>query len=237
MIINSISLPLNRSIDVQLESVAPIAKANKANDESQANVDVSSALDDTQKNTPDFTISKRLGSGGSIQTPEDQEERRAGVIRMLNIFIRELPKASKELSTGLETTKKVIADEVPSSIYKAWDFSIDENGSAVVVGDTLRADEKEKIADIIDSSGMSDGLSKTRDLMIQGLQEDRGKAMYSTTIGKYDLNEQNFSNIVFFKEYLSNIHEGQAGESLAAQLSSRAEEVYNKKNPMIDAYV
>lgn len=231
MDINNVSLQLGSSLHVQPRSHAPI-KGDSSSADAQANINAKHSVDDAQKSTPNFTISKSTTLG----VEPTEEELRASNIRMLDIFIRELPKAAEELSGRLETIEGIIADKVPSSIDKIWDFTIDEDGSAVVVGDKLSDDEKEKIADIIDSSGIGENLSKTRDLMMEGLQEDRTVALYSTNIGKYELNEQNFSEVIYFKEYLSKADKGSAAESLASQLNARAHEVYNKKET-IDVYV
>lgn len=228
MNINNVSLQLASSVQVQSRSQAPI----KGDSPSTSEQTSSTSLENAQKSTPNFTISKSTTLG----VEPTEEQLRASNIRMLDVFIRELPKAAKELSGRLETIEGIIADKVPSSIDKIWDFTIDEDGSAVIVGDKLSDAEKEKIADIIDSSGIGENLSKTRDLMMEGLQEDRTVAMYSTNIGKYDLTEQNFSEVIYFKEYLSETNKSSAAESLAAQLNARANEVYNKKET-VDMYV
>lgn len=228
MNINNVSLPLGSSVHIQPRSQAPI-KGDSPGTSEQTN---NTSLEDAQKSTPNFTISKSTTLG----VEPTREELIASKNRMLDVFIRELPKAAEELSGRLETIENIIDEKVSSSIDKAWDFTIDEDGGAVVVGDKLSDVEKEKIADIIDSSGIGENLSKTRDLMMEGLQEDRTVAMYSTNIGKYDLTEQNFSEIIYFKEYLSETNKSSAGESLAAQLNARANEVYNKKET-VDVYV
>ncbi len=86
-----------------------------------------------------------------------------------------------------------------------------------------------------------EGFASLKSLMIEVLEEDRTTALYSSRIGKYDLTNENFSNIIFFKEFMDSSSNERgpnlAGEAFAQQLKSRAVEEYNKKMPAIDVYV
>ena len=228
MNINNVSLQLGSSAHVQPRSQAPI-KGDSPSTSEQTN---STSLADAQKNTPSFKISRSFTPG----IEPTREERLASSLRSLEIFIRELPKETEALNDRVDTLESILAKKVPSTIEKNWDFSINEDGSASVIGNELSESEREKIASIIDSSGIGKDLSSVRDLMVEALEQDRGVGLYSTNIGKYDLTEQNFSEIIYFKEYLSEANKSSAGESLAAQLNARANEVYNKKET-VDVYV
>lgn len=221
-------MPLGKTGNFQGTTQSVIPSNSKVSDLPNNHQSKQDAMEDVGS----FKISRSFSPGRE----PTREERLDSSLRSLEIFIRELPKETEALDEKVSTLESILAEKVPSSIEKNWDFSINEDGSAAVVGSELSESERDAIASIIDSSGVGKDLSSVRDLMVEALEEDRGVGLYSTNIGKYDLTDENFSEVVYFREYLSNAKKESPGESLASQLNARADEVYNKKET-IDVYV
>lgn len=169
-----------------------------------------------------------------------REEKIASANRVIEIFIHELPAKTEELSRQFSYIEKKVEDKIGDAANSDWDFSIDKDGAVVVVGEDLTDENKKTIEKIIGTSGLMEGFSSLHSVMIEVLEEDRTTALYSSSIGKYDLTKDNFSDIIYFKEFMdSSSNDGGpilAGEAFAHQLKSRAAEEYNKKMEAIDVY-
>lgn len=170
-----------------------------------------------------------------------REERVASWTRMAEIFIRELPTKTEQLNRQFSDIEKKVEDKIGDAANSEWDFSIDKNGAVVVVGEDLSDKNKEVIEKIIGTSGLMEGFSSLKSVMIEMLEEDRTTALYSSSIGKYDLTSDNFSDIIYFKDFLQSAGDDgnphKVGEALVQQLKARADEEYNKKPEAIDVYV
>lgn len=178
-------------------------------------------------NNPEFTISytKTLGRRSTKQ----EESYNAG--QLLEIFIRKLPKATEQAQESMNRIKQEVNQSVPALKYKQWDFSLNQDSSIKIIGNELTQDEKSSLKDILDRSDFIENLKTIKGLMLDSLMHDRGPDLYSKGFGKYDLNEQNFSNIMRFKEYLDNSKDPKETVTGAfiSQLQERAKAVYDFK--------
>ena len=154
----------------------------------------------------------------------------------------ELPTRTEQLNRQFSTIEKKVEEKIGSAAANSnWDFSIDENGAVAVVGEDLSDKNKKIIEKIIGTSGLMEGFSSLKSVMIEVLEEDRTTALYSSNIGKYDLTNDNFSDVIYFKDFLESAGDDgnpyKVGEAFVQQLKARAAEEYNKKPEVIDVYV
>ncbi|UTW49702.1 hypothetical protein [Bacterioplanoides sp. SCSIO 12839] len=172
--------------------------------------------------------------GGNITA----DERAASKLRVIDIYVGDLPRVTDSLESKIDVLEDEVATQMPDIARTDWDFSIDENGGIIVKADHLNDADKEKLASIISKSGITEDLTEARDLMVEFIEEDRTKAMYSTSIGKFDLTNENFSEIINFREYVDGASSSPIGHGYALhdQLDARAEVVYNKLTT-VDIYV
>lgn len=194
MDINSVSLGLGANVALQgsrkpaLENDTPSAAPGQAN----------SAFEASESEGLDVLSIHHTTTPGQAST---REERIETSLRSLEILGRQLPSETAKLDDKLATLEDAVKEELPEVSSSEWDFSIDENGRAVVVGDLLSDQEKSTIASIIDKSGIGSDVEKVRDLMIEGLEANRGPDKYSNNIGKYDLHKENFSDTIRVRGY------------------------------------
>lgn len=179
-----------------------------------------------QKDAAGLTVSMTTPPGGSITA----EELTASKLRVIDIVVRDLPRVTDTLESKIDVLEDEVAAQMPDIARTEWDFSIDEKGGIVVKAAHLNDVDKEKLASIISKSGITEDLIEARDLMVEYLEEDRTKALYSTSVGKFDLTKENFSEIINFREYVDGASSSPTahGYALYDQLNARAEVVYNK---------
>lgn len=159
-------------------------------------------------------------------------ERMESSFRVMEIFGKELPSKTEAANRQLESLEKAIQHEHPSLSNKAWDFSLDENNQFTLVEvDALSDEEKHYLTNKLNESGLHEAFAQLRDVMIEGLVQERGVAKYSQNIGRYDLTQDNFSDIIRFRDFKENTTGGDTisspGFALANQLAARAEDVYS----------
>lgn len=176
----------------------------------------------------DLTISYGVFKG-EYATVADRME---SFSRVIEIFGVELPSKTEAANLQLERLEKAIQHERPSLSNKAWDFSLDEsNQFALVEIDALSDEEKLYLTNRLNESGLHEAFAQLRDVMIEGLVQERGAAKYSQNIGRYDLTQDNFSDIIRFREFKESTLNRDAinspGFALADQLAARAEDVYS----------
>lgn len=163
--------------------------------------------------------------------PSDTEEiKKANEEKVIQNLYFELPKKFRFLKEKMLEIERSVTDKVPESAGKYWDFSIDENGLAVVVGQDITTEEQEKIATLINKMGIGHEFVAVRDLMLESVVKERGGDLFSQGIGRFDLTKSNFSKIVYFKESFedSQYDYFYTSNSLVNQLEARADVVYNK---------
>lgn len=171
-----------------------------------------------------FTLSWSIYKGQG--TLEDKQQA-AG--RYLNIYVNEMPDAIRRVNMVLPDVLSKLETSMPALQNKHWDFSVDSAGKFVAVdSEQLTSVEKEELEKALNQSGFHDTFKNLRDIMIDTLEAQRGPFMYSTGIGRYDLNTDNFSGVVRFREFLENAGEWNHYTALAGQVALRADDVYSQ---------
>lgn len=154
----------------------------------------------------------------------------AHTARIMDIFIGDLPKYNKRLKRQLIAIENTFAEKMPEITGKRWDFSIDENGRAVVISQDISQTTKDRMATLINKMDVDHEFGRVRDLMLEAVAKERGSDAFSHGIGRFDLTKRNFSEVVYFKDYLAQSGSDNAYTSSAFfnQLDARAEVVFNK---------
>lgn len=224
------SLPVQHVSPTSSESSLVQAKAKPSRAEPSQ-----SELDSTQKTT-ESSVSRTLTRG----VQPSKEEFIRSKERSMDILISELPKKVDDVSKRFASLEKEIYEKVDISVDDEWDFSLDENGSPVILSDDLDYEQKSQIKIIISISGLIEDFKELQSLMIEALESDRTSALYSNGIGKYDLTEENFSDVINFREFMSDAQNDKgptlAHKALGEQLIARGTEEYNKKYVEVDTF-
>lgn len=132
-------------------------------------------------------------------------------------------KLSEQAKDQYTQLNRVIAEERPEIIGKAWDFSLDNKNNVVVLhnGD-LTDNDVEWLEGKLQHSVLLDTLSELKGSMLQHIEIQRGPNMRSFGIGRYDLNSNNFDNIIRFGDFLNKTNGENANQIFIEQLRERA---------------
>lgn len=132
-------------------------------------------------------------------------------------------KLSEQAKDQYSQLNRVIAEERPGIIGKAWDFSLDNQGDIVVLhnGD-LTDKDVEWLEGKLRYSALLGTLSELKSSMIQHVETQRGPNMRSFGVGRYDLNSNNFDKIIRFGDFLSKTNGEDANQIFIEQLRERA---------------
>ncbi len=150
---------------------------------------------------------------------QDGDSKGASVINswMSNI------KLSKQAKDQYSQLNRVIAEERPGIIGKAWDFSLDNQDNVVVLNNgNLTDKDVEWLKGKLRYSALLGTLSELKSSMIQHIETQRGQNMRSFGVGRYDLNSNNFDKIIRFGEFLSETNGKDANQIFIEQLRERA---------------
>lgn len=183
-------------------------------------------LDSINDIKPDsFTLSWVVHKSGKNYGSDTQS---AG--RLLEISVRDMPKAVQSVAAILPHIEKTVENAIPSLKNKLWDFSINSSGRFVVDNSDHMLTESEHTALVktLNRVGGNDRFEMLRNTMIEALQADRGPDLYSTGIGRYDLNQENFGQTIRFRSFMNSANNLKHMEALAGQLTQRAPDKYSQ---------
>ncbi|GHF94565.1 hypothetical protein [Thalassotalea marina] len=118
------------------------------------------------------------------------------------LYFGELPSLFRQMQSHYQDFNTQLNNTDPQLTNKNWGFSIDEKGSFVVNGD-ITEDEKSYLEHKLNSNLELLGLAQQiPDVLIKGLSYDRGTDGKAEAWGKYDVNIDNFQDIIDIKEVL-----------------------------------
>lgn len=238
MNINNTSISLGGA--VTLAPGSPI-KAPAAGTESLHEVSARQAEKlekEMMEKTPVFDVSRRVPRG----VEPNGEEKLHHAKKMMDFLLLGLTEKTSSAINTFDIIEQKIHEKVPAAELAPWDFSINNKNEITVSSPKLSREDQNQIQNLIETSGIMESLIEIKTFMIEGLEHDRTTALYSSDIGRFDLTEDNFSDIVNFKEYLSDARAEiatsvfSAVNALNSQLELRAVEEYNKKLPSISAW-
>ena len=164
-----------------------------------------------------------------------------------DIFTNQLAPVAVDMRRGLDQFIEKLSDEFPDLAGKKWGFSVKSDGNLVVTGQ-LSEQEEAKLTELLNENEFSE-------LLIKGMEIDRGPNKATQGLGKYDLNADNFSDVIDLREYLDSPFTGRNKQlysslidksditsiyhipgyfELGHQLADRGEMKYNKG--IVDKY-
>lgn len=190
-----------------------------------------------------------ISSLGRTETRSERWQREAEVF---DILYRQMPAIAADMRRSLDQFIEKSSKEAPDLVNSNWGFSINSDGNLSVIG-KLNKNDKTNLNRLLNESGELQKLSRDfSGLLIKTLELDRGPAKRSSTIGKFDLTAENFSEIIDLKNYLDSPFQGgstsyladkndvkslylnQSILNLGEQLASKAEIKYDKG--IVDKY-
>jgi len=159
-----------------------------------------------------------------------------GITNMLGtIDFGELPARVKQIQPIYQDFMLELRTTSPSLAQKDWGFSVDENDKLVVSGD-ITEDERIYLEEKLNENEELVRLAKDMpDILIKGMEYDRGNDGKGQYWGKYDVTVENFKDIIDVKElldasatYISTIlpFNPDYQDNLGAQLAWKAEIKY-----------
>lgn len=118
---------------------------------------------------------------------------------------------------------KSLAQERPSIVDKAWDFSLDANNHVVILhnGDLDNRDVA-WLQSRLQDSALMETLTDLKSSMLMHINAHRGPDNASFGIGRYDLNENNFNKIIRLGDFLNKTNGEDANQIFIEQLKARA---------------
>ncbi|GHB55562.1 hypothetical protein GCM10008107_00330 [Psychrosphaera saromensis] len=148
----------------------------------------------------------------------------------------ELPARVKQIQPIYQDFMLELRTNSPTLAQKDWGFSVDENDKLVVSGD-ITEDERIYLEEKLNENEDLVRLAKDiPDILIKGMEYDRGNDGKGQYYGKYDVTVENFKDIIDVKELLdasaTYISTGllhfnpDYQDNLGAQLAWRAEVKY-----------
>ncbi|ROU00687.1 hypothetical protein EB809_06100 [Marinobacter sp. R17] len=135
----------------------------------------------------------------STETNEEANARLSGVVRLLS---KDLGNASANLKYSYDAALESLS---PDLAEKDWGFSISGGELTVTAGsDALSEQETDSIREALLSAGVEYGAGRVSSTVIEAVQLDRGPAGVSNGIGRYDVSEENFGDVVDLRQYLQS---------------------------------
>lgn len=111
----------------------------------------------------------------------------------------------REAYTGVQYD---LMNDAPDLIEKDWDFSVDGNGEIVIIEgkDKLSESDVKRLTDILEDNHIDDHMNKLAESVINWGVGRRGPEGFAEEgLGRYDVNKENFKDIVFGREIMTGM--------------------------------
>ncbi|WP_125779408.1 hypothetical protein [Pseudoalteromonas rubra] len=153
------------------------------------------------------------------------------------LYFGELPGVFRDMQSHYQDFMSKLEKSDPQLAKLDWGFSVNENGQLVVSG-PINNESKAYLEEKINENKELVELAKqVPDVMMKGLAYDRGADGKASAWGKYDVNSENFKDILDFREVLdstyterddisyfkNNFNTFEFAENIASQLKRKAE--------------
>ncbi|MCF6439510.1 hypothetical protein L1077_08730 [Pseudoalteromonas luteoviolacea] len=141
---------------------------------------------------------------GRLDLPKRYEEHRELIERVANstskLYLHDTPAAADRMAEQYESILASLREEIPQLDHLSWGFSIDTSGKLITTGH-LNQTQKEIIEEALNSNEkLVNAAQDFKSHFLEGLQIERGSVGTSQYREKYDVNEENFADIIDFKE-------------------------------------
>lgn len=129
-----------------------------------------------------------------VDPPERMQE-------LMHLMFQALPQVSADLRVAYDDALSLLP---PSVVAKDWGFSVDSQGSIVVLegSNALSKNEKALIEKALTQAYVGTGAEEVADMVVRMLELDRMPTGVSSRMGKYDVTRNNFQEIIDLRAYL-----------------------------------
>lgn len=162
----------------------------------------------------DYAIQLERGVSGS-ESPEAHTDR---MLKMGNLLIDQLADTSIDLKHAYDRALDTLSSELRE---KDWGFSV-SNGELTLWENTDKLSESEQatIKEALSSFNVEFLANNVANTVVAGLAAARGPYDVTHNIGRYDLTQSNFGEVIDLRAYVTSHTEGGKYEARTEQLSN-----------------
>lgn len=120
------------------------------------------------------------------------------------IYFSGVPDQLGQLKPEFDKLNQEIQLEQPELSKKQWGFSVDENDRLVVSGDLTTQERDYLETKLNDNEKITQLAKEIPTTMIEGLEHDRSFNGKSKYLGKYEVNRENFADIIDIKQLIAS---------------------------------
>lgn len=151
------------------------------------------------------------------------------------LYFGELPDKLGQVRSELDGILQQLEQDNPELAQKDWGFSVSPDNKLVVTGNVTQSEQKYLETTLNSNKQLVKLSSEIPEILSRGLENDRSYNGKSKYLGKYDVNQQNFQNIVDVKQLVDSTRGANAEffdngvdafayqRELTAQLAANAE--------------
>ncbi|MCF6438638.1 hypothetical protein L1077_04245 [Pseudoalteromonas luteoviolacea] len=171
---------------------------------------------------------------GRLNLPPDFESHR-GVIEAIFTSMDKLysdaPKAAQRMFQAFSGLEDKILRGSPELSHKDWGFSVNEQGVLVATGQLSKAQRDVIETHLNSNNSLVKAAQDFKAHFIEGLEMQRGDSGKSQYWGRYDVNNENFADIIDFKSMMNQI--ANANESKTGGFEWRSKSQYAWEQGMV----
>ncbi|WP_203143751.1 hypothetical protein [Marinobacter mangrovi] len=139
----------------------------------------------------------------NIESPEAMTAR---YNRVQELFGFEIGKRAADLELGYRSGVESLSATLKS---KDWGFSIQDGELTVLEGsDPLTDGERDRITDSLKRAGVEFAAQSVADAVIEMIELERGPNGLSRSIGRFDVNQPNFADVVDLRSFMADYQPG-----------------------------
>lgn len=173
---------------------------------------------------------------------EDPEVMTARYNRVMDLFAFGIGERAVDLELGYQSGVESLSSELKN---KDWGFSIQDGELTVLEGaDELTSDERSQIAGTLKENGVEFAAQSVADAVIEMIELERGPNDLSRSIGRFDVNQSNFADVVDLRAFIGDYQPGAkhakglinpsdiesrysfAGRGIVDQVAAKADETF-----------
>lgn len=146
-------------------------------------------------------------SNGKLNLPSRYEEHRELIERVANstskLYLHDTPAAAEEIANEYDNVMAQITKQHPELQESNWGFSINSLGKLVTTGN-LSEQQRQAVEETLNSNDeLVRAAQNFKTSFLEGLEAERGQSGASQYWGKYNVNDENFSQVIDFKEMIT----------------------------------
>ncbi|WLD58050.1 hypothetical protein NFC81_15250 [Salinispirillum sp. LH 10-3-1] len=147
-------------------------------------------------------IYKEISSLGRSETSAEKSARNTEAMSTYGQATYKIAEVKRQFDMALHSVQR----EQPSLIAKKWDFTLEKDGSIKVLDlrNQLTQTEKGLLTQALNEPGMKEAMAEFADTLIRAMELERGPVGIKGSLGQYDLNLENFGDIIHMRQILDD---------------------------------